>query len=267
VKGASMHGFDWGGARGPGPERAPKTLTEETLARLRRDIVSGEFTAGEKVKSDDLKKRYGVGTSPIREALFQLVSEGLVRSDGQRGFRVAELRPEELIDIADWRARLECEALRRAIRNGDVEWEAGAVAAFHRLKHIEAQKDIDPAKAADLWEDLHRAFHFALYSACGSPWLLRFCGLLIQHGERYRRAYIAYPRISASITAEHQAIMDAATSRDADRAAELLEKHIRHAAELAQTHATRPAAPAVRKTAPKRKTRAAKRPKERHADA
>lgn len=233
-----MHGFDWRDVPGIGPDRTPKTLTEETLMRLRRDIVSGAFEAGRKMKSEDLKKRYGVGTSPIREALFQLVSEGLVRSDGQRGFRVAELRQAELLDIADWRARLECEALRRSIRNGDVEWEASAVAAFHRLKHIEGRKDLDAQEAADQWEERHRGFHFALYSACGSPWLLRFCGLLIQHGERYRRAYIAYPRISSTITAEHRAIMDAATSRDADLATELLEKHIRHAAELAQVHAT-----------------------------
>lgn len=233
-----MDRFEWGPTLRVVPEREHKTLTEETLARLRRDIVSGAFEAGQKVKSEDLKKRYGVGTSPIREALFQLVSEGLVRSDGQRGFRVAELRQEELLDITDWRARLECEALRRAVANGDVEWEAGAVAAFHRLKRVEGQSGLSAADAADLWEDHHRAFHFALYSACGSPWLLRFCELLIQHGERYRRAYIAYPRIPSSITAEHEAIMEVAMARDAEGAATLLGKHIRHAADLALAHAT-----------------------------
>ncbi|NNM75176.1 GntR family transcriptional regulator [Enterovirga aerilata] len=234
-----MDNFEWGPALRVGQAKAHKTLTEETLARLRRDIVSGEFEAGQKVKSEDLKKRYQVGTSPIREALFQLVSEGLVRSDGQRGFRVAELRQEELLDITDWRARLECEALRRAIATGDMEWEARVVAAFHRLTRVEGESGLDPKDAADLWEDHHRSFHFALYSACGSPWLLRFCELLIQHGERYRRAYISYPRISSSITAEHKAIMDAAMAREGDRAADLLERHIRHAADLALAHATR----------------------------
>ncbi len=229
---------DWGPVLRIGRDQVHKTLTEETLARLRRDIISGTFTAGEKVKSDDLKKRYQVGTSPIREALFQLVSDGLVRSDGQRGFRIAELRREELLDIADWRARLECEALRRAIAAGDREWEANAVAAFHRLKHVEADQDISPEAAADLWEDHHRAFHFALYGACGSPWLLRFCELLIQHGERYRRAYIAYPRISASIMDEHAAILEATIARETLEAVALLESHIRHAAQLALTHAT-----------------------------
>lgn len=233
-----MDRFDWGPTLRVGQAREHKTLTEQTLARLRQDIVSGAFEPGQKVKSDDLKRRYEVGTSPIREALFQLVSEGLVRSDGQRGFRVAELRQEELLDITDWRARLECEALRRAIATGDMEWEARIVAAFHRLSRVEGQSGLDPREAADLWEEHHRAFHFALYSGCGSPWLLRFCELLIQHGERYRRAYIAYPRISSSITAEHQAIMDAAMAREAERASDLLERHIRHAADLALAHAT-----------------------------
>lgn len=251
-----MDDFDWGPMLRVGPAREHKTLTEETLARLRRDIVSGTFEAGQKIKSEDLKKRYGVGTSPIREALFQLVSEGLVRSDGQRGFRVAELRREELLDITDWRARLECEALRRAVANGDMEWEARSVAAFHRLKRVEGRSGLPADEAADQWEDHHRAFHFALYSACGSPWLLRFCELLIQHGERYRRAYIAYPRISSSITAEHEAIMDAAMARDGERAGSLLEQHIRHAADLALAHATGHPGPAHEQRAPRKpKTR------------
>ena len=232
-----MDMFDWGPALRVGREKVHKTLTEETLSRLRHDIVSGAFGAGEKIKSEELKQRYQVGTSPIREALFQLVSDGLVRSDGQRGFRVAELRAEELLDITDWRARLECEALRRSVKHGDVDWEAHVVAAYHRLKRVEADTELDREAAGDLWEEHHRAFHFALYRACGSPWLLRFCELLIEHGERYRRAYITYPRVSASITEEHAAIMDAAMARDGERAAELLEKHIRHAGELALSHA------------------------------
>ena len=191
-----MQTFDWGPVLRAG--RVHKTLTEETLARLRRDIISGEFAAGEKVKSEDLKKRYGVGTSPIREALFQLVSDGLVRSEGQRGFRVADLRKEELLDVADWRARLECEALRRSVTVGDMNWEANAVAALPRLKRVEADPDLAPEVAADLWEDHHRAFHFALYGACGSPWLLRFCELLIQAVSA--RVY----RLSESLERDHR---------------------------------------------------------------
>jgi GntR family carbon starvation induced transcriptional regulator len=55
----------------------------ESLARLREDVVSGRLKSGLKVKSESLKEIYGVGTSPIREALFQLAGEGLVRVEGQ----------------------------------------------------------------------------------------------------------------------------------------------------------------------------------------
>ncbi len=243
-----------------GQPRNHKTLTEETLWRLRRDIISGTLPAGGKIKSDDIKHRYNVGTSPIREALFQLVTDGLVTADGQRGFRVAELRETDLLDIADWRARLESEALRRSIEAATLDWEAHAIAAFHRMKRFESDsrfRDMSEREAADTWEEYHREFHFALYSTCGSPWLLRFCELLIQHGERYRRAYIAYPRVAKAITQEHEALLEAALARDTERAVDILEKHIRHAANLALQHAMkrRPRQqPAVRaKAAPKRR--------------
>lgn len=255
-----MSKSDGGRAPYPGQARSHKTLTEETLYRLRRDIISGTLRAGDKIKSEVVKQRYNVGTSPIREALFQLVTDGLVRSDGQRGFRVAELRESELLDIADWRARLECEALRRAIAAGTLDWEAHAIAAFHRMKRIESDsqfRHMSELEAADLWEEYHREFHFALYSTCGSPWLLRFCELLIQHGERYRRAYIAYPRISKAITREHEALLEATLARDTERAVGILEKHIRHAANLALQHATkrRPRKKPTRGTVPRGRKR------------
>ena len=224
----------------PGQPRSHKTLTEETLYRLRRDIISGVLPAGEKIKSEVIKHRYNVGTSPVREALFQLATDGLVKADGQRGFRVAELREADLLDIADWRARLECEALRRSIAAGTLDWEAHAIAAFHRMKRVESDsryREMSEKEAADLWEEYHREFHFALYSTCGSPWLLRFCELLIQHGERYRRAYIAYPRVAKAITQEHEALLEAALARETEQAVDVLEKHIRHAANLALQHA------------------------------
>jgi len=219
-----------------------KTLKDAVLHLIRSDIISGELKPDSKIKADDLKKRYGVGTSPIREALFQLVSEGLVQVQGQRGFRVATISEAELLDITDWRVRMECEALRRSIEHGDVAWEAEALAAFHRLKHV--QMDFDQTSQSgksqidfsDQWEALHREYHFALYRACGSPWLIRFCEPLLRHGERYRRAYIQYPYVTPSITQEHRDILELAIAREADQAVKLLEQHIRHAGDLLQRH-------------------------------
>jgi len=243
----------WGPPIRIGSGLEPKTLTDATLERLRDDIVSGRLKSGIKVKSENLKELYGVGTSPIREALFQLAGEGLVRADGQKGFRVAELNEKELVDIVDWRIRLEGEALRRSIINGDLNWEANAVAALYKLKGIQSTTDLSKGKAADLWERRHREFHFALYCMCGSPWLLRFCELLIQNGERYRRSFVQYKSIEQSITDEHEALLAASLKRDTAKATVILEKHIRHAGELARKHLT--GSSARRSSAPGRQTK------------
>jgi DNA-binding GntR family transcriptional regulator len=245
---------NWGPPIRIGNSQEPRTLTDATLERLREDIISGRLKSGLKVKSERLKEMYGVGTSPIREALFQLTGDGLVRAEGQRGFRVAELNEKELADITDWRVRLEGEALRRAILQGNLEWEATAVAALYRLKKVQESSRTRGGSAADLWEKHHREFHFALYATCGSPWLLRFCELLVQNGERYRRAFVRYTEIDRSITEEHEALLDAAIKRDASRAVKVLESHIRHAAELAAKNlfsSNKPKAAGRRKVTPR----------------
>lgn len=223
--------FDWGPTIRIGYPQEHRTLTDATLERLREDIISGKLKSGLKVKSESLKEMYGVGTSPIREALFQLACDGMVRIEGQRGFRVADLNENELADITDWRVRLEGEAIKRAILQGNLEWEATAVAALYRLKKV--QRDAESPATADRWEKHHREFHFALYAACGSPWLLRFCELMIQNGERYRRSFVRYTAIDKTITDEHEALLEAAIGKDVPRAVKILEGHIRHAADLA----------------------------------
>jgi GntR family transcriptional regulator, carbon starvation induced regulator len=218
--------------RGNADDQDIRTLTGATLVSLRRDILSGVLKPGTKIKAEDLRRRYDVGTSPVREALFQLVSEGLVLSEGQRGFRVSEVSDADLVDVTDWRIRLEGEALRRAIEFGDIEWEANAIAALHKLKHLQTDSFETAEAAAHAWEEQHYRFHFALYSACRSPWLLRFARLLIQQGERYRRAFVSYPNIIPSVTEEHERMLELSITRKADEAVALLEEHSRHALEI-----------------------------------
>ena len=120
----------WGPTLRFGRPAEVKTLAEATLFRIRRDIISGSLAPGSKIKSDHLRERYDVGISPLREALFQLVSEGLVRADGQRGFRVSGISRDDLIDVTNWRMKLECEAIELAIIHGDKAWEERCLSAF-----------------------------------------------------------------------------------------------------------------------------------------
>jgi DNA-binding GntR family transcriptional regulator len=211
-----------------------KTLADEAVSRIREDIVKGRLTPGEKLQPDALKELYGIGTSPVREALSRLASDGLVQAESQRGFFVAPVLVDELRDVADLRCRFSSLGLRRSIERGDDAWESGVVAAFYQLGKIAKSFESEPERYAEVWEQRNRAFHAALEQACGSPWLRHFCQMLYDQSERYRRRFVKFPRLRPEVEAEHQAVMDAALARDADRACGILEAHIRGGAETVE---------------------------------
>jgi len=70
---------------------APRTLVERAYLSLRHDIVCGKLVGGERLRVEHLKDQYEVGAGTLREALSLLVSDALVTSEGQRGFRVASI--------------------------------------------------------------------------------------------------------------------------------------------------------------------------------
>jgi len=131
-----------------------------------------------------------------------------------------------LRDICRLRKLMESMALRDAIALGDDHWEAGIVAAFHRLSLVEDRLDRDIAEVASCWEERNRAFHEALIAACPSRWLRHFRALLYAQSERYRRFVLVIRDGRRDVHAEHQAIMEAALARNADEACRLIEIHI-----------------------------------------
>ncbi|MGE4327167.1 MAG: GntR family transcriptional regulator [Pseudodonghicola sp.] len=221
---------------GIGPEQkgqAAMTLSNSVYERLRADIVDGRFAPHQPLRLEQLKQHYGVGFSPLREALNRLQGERLVTSAQQRGFRVSSLSVAEMWDAVDSRIFVEAEALKRSIRLGGDDWEAALVAAFHALsiivKRLGQADRIADKEGFDELERRHRDFHAALISACGSDWLLDFAEKLNTETERYRvmalrRATLRHER---DVEAEHKAILDATLARDGDRAAALLAAHYR----------------------------------------
>ena len=154
----------------------PATLGEAAYQRLRADIVAGALEAGKPLRLEALRHRYGLSYSPLREALMRLQSERLVLSTALRGFSVAPLSRKEMKDVTETRILIECEALRRSMRDGDDDWEASIVAAFHALSlQAERQSRLSGnMEAADMlaMEQRHHQFHRALIAHCGSPRLL-----------------------------------------------------------------------------------------------
>lgn len=211
-------------------KRGTPTLVQSTYEAIREDILSGQLKPGNKLRADQLKNEYGVGASTLREALNLLVGEALVISEGQRGFRVASMSESDFRDIVRVRKLMETEALRDSIANGDDQWEAGVVTAFHLLSKIEGRIQDDPEGLSGEWERCNQAFHLSLTAACRSPWLNFFINTLFRQSERYRRVAVTLSQDKKhrrrDVHAEHEEIYNAVMARDPDRACELLVTHI-----------------------------------------
>jgi DNA-binding GntR family transcriptional regulator len=227
-----------------------RTLAELAYARLREDILWGRLPPGEPLRSDELRRRYGLGVSPLREALSKLAVERLVIAQGQRGYRVAPVSADEAKDILSVRLLIEGEALARSMRLGGVEWESAVMAAYHRLARMPLP--VGPGADPQTWAEVHRGFHMALLSACDSPWLLNYAANLYDQAERYRliRA-LRTPKaaLARDIAAEHRELLEATLARDEPRAARALLEHYERTID-AMVSGLRPAQARVRAAAP-----------------
>ena len=206
--------------------QSAKTLVEFAYHQIREQILSGVFPPNSKLKIEVLRKDFDVGGSTIREALSLLIADALVTAEGQRGFRVAPVSLEDLKDISNMRKVLECQALRESIETGSEEWEAGIVAAYHRLNLVEERLYSDPEGTAAEWETRNRMFHDALLAGCKSKWLHHFHNILYDQANRYRRMILVATQVGRDVRQEHKQIVEATLRRDADTACALTEDHI-----------------------------------------
>ena len=191
---------------------------------LREDTLNGILAPGQRLKLEELRSRYGVSVGTLRECLMQLVSEGFVVAEANRGFCVAPISIDDLNDLTETRVDLERKAITLAIEHGDDRWEANIVAAFHMLFKLDPS-DSSKASRRDWWTR-HNGFHEALVAACPSAWVLRFREILFDHSHRYRSLSIQQSASPGRLD-EHRRLMDAVLARDIPTSTALIEEHIR----------------------------------------
>ena len=205
-----------GGARGLG---AP--LAEAVYQALRRELVSGTYRSGDRLREDEIAERLKVSRTPVREALGRLAARGLIVPSGARGLVVRSLDTAELVELYAMREILEGAAAR--------------LAAEHASEpEVEALNDIEADSAAhagdpDRLAIINRAFHRAIFAAARNRYLN---GAL----EELQDAIALLGGTTFSVTgrprsaaAEHRAIIDAIANRDPDAAEQAARAHIREA--------------------------------------
>jgi DNA-binding GntR family transcriptional regulator len=215
--------------------------THETYETLRADVLACRLRPGERLIIATLSERLGVSAGAVREALSRLTSDGLVTVAPQRGFTVAPISPEDLRDLTAVRADIEVQCLARSIGCADLKWEGRLVAAHHELSRVPPRDPTDPCRISEEFSHLHGQFHFALVSACDSPWLLRLRTILYDQSERYRRLSLPSDAGERDVAREHREITEAALARDVENASALMRKHLELTANIVlSSHFVRP---------------------------
>ena len=214
------------------PVNGAATRATGLYDQLRGDLLGGVLEPGSKLAIEALAERYCASATPLREALNRLVSDGLVERREQRGFVVAGISEQDLAEITQTRCWLESIALRESMAAHSTAWEEALVLAHHRLARTPRSLSDSRFEDNPEWEPLHRAFHRALISGCGSRWLLSFCEQLADQHHRYRR--LSAPRAFAKreVKSEHQQLLEAALEGRADEAVALLCQHFERTARV-----------------------------------
>lgn len=187
--------------------------------QLEQDIVTGAVRPGERLDEQSLAARFGVSRTPIREALMQLATAGLVDLQPRRGAFVASLSLKDVIERFEVMAALEgaCGALAaRRI----TEPERLALLEAHQACAQRAPGD------ADTYYYANERFHHVIYDACHNTYLAEQARQLHDRLKPFRRLQLrARSRVATSLT-EHQAIVDAILTGDSARAEQMLRDHI-----------------------------------------
>ena len=200
-------------------------MAEAALAELQDSILSGELPPGSPLRLEELADRLGMSISPVREAVRRLESLGLAVHVPHRGARVSELALDDLRDAYEVRLLLEPCAVRRAAER--FQAEDAAAARAHLAAYAQARERDDAAAA----RVEHATFHFVLYRASHSEWLLRLIRPAWENCERYR-AISLQRRSHAEIDRQHERILEACVRHEPDRAADELMHHLALTANL-----------------------------------
>ena len=198
------------------------SVRSQVIHALRAALVAGQMVPGEVYSAPALAARFGVSPTPVREAMLELVKEGLVLAVPNKGFRVRALSDRELDEITDIRLLLEVPATVRAIGRAAPEDLA-------RLRPM-AQRIVDVARAKDLIQYIERdrQFHLELLALAGNAELVTVVGEL-----RARSRLFGLERLAASgeltkSAAEHLRMLQLVNAADADGLVQLMRTHIGH---------------------------------------
>jgi DNA-binding GntR family transcriptional regulator len=199
------------------PARRRQATHELVAAVLRQAITTGHLKANEPLLQDEIASQLRVSHIPVREALRQLQSEGLVDYQPNRGATVSALAPAEIAEIYQIRSILETAAIRQAAPRLTVAQLDRARGILDRAEQVDD---------GDTWGALDVEFHQLIYDLDSRPRLGEMIAGLLRRVDRYWLAHGLMLKYRREFEREHRALLAALRRRDGERASTLLEQHL-----------------------------------------
>jgi len=198
------------------------TLKEQVAAGVRASIIAGHMAPGEVHSAPALAERYAVSVTPVREALLDLVKEGLLKPVKNKGFRVVEPSVQDLDEIASMRDLLEPPAVAMVANSATPE----QLAHLRELAVIISQH----AAAGKIEEYLEadRQFHLAVIEATGNKRLVETVAQLRSQARLFGLRRIAEKGELAQSSEEHNLLLHAIENKDAPLAEKIMRDHLGH---------------------------------------
>jgi len=204
----------------PAPNLAPGRRSEHLREAIEERIATGVYPPGTRLDESVLAAEFAVSRTPIREALIQLTSEGLVDMRPRRGAVVVDLPPQRLCEMFEVMAELEAMCARLAARRIGIEEESALLAAHAASQ--EARDRGDP----DAYFYLNEQFHQLIYAASHNEFLTEQAMQLQRRLRPYRRLQLRVRDRVRNSFDEHSGIIEAIRGGDGEKAAQLLREHV-----------------------------------------
>ncbi|TNZ65320.1 GntR family transcriptional regulator [Vibrio parahaemolyticus] len=210
------------------------TLTDKVSKLICQDILTGELKPGQKLVVAELKEKYNVGASPIREALVQLSWSKYVKLAPQKGCWVAPVCKHELNDLYESLRMTASFLLKKAIMTGDENWELDVLTSYHKLSRV----NLDQGFCWREWEERHYHFLEALLEGANSHNLFTFFRDILNQIKRYH--YFAMQVLGTNNQGhcnidEQEMIMKLSLSKNSDDAVQLLDRYLLKSLQCVET--------------------------------
>jgi len=212
-----------------------QTMTSQLIVRFRERILSGTYAPGSALRQDTLASEFGTSKIPVREALVQLQSEGLVDIFPNRGFQVRPLTTAELDEVFSLRMRIEPAAVARGAKLAAAADQEAARNALEQLNAALAAEEFSSSGR------LNRAFHLLLIVPRLQPVAADILGRLHTLAQRYVQAHLRPEGRVKRATREHAALFKMWSSGRSTEVRAQLHAHIKSTRDdLMRVVATRP---------------------------